>query len=269
MEKGNTEIFANYIIEYTNFDYFKIEPKNPYPISYNEMLEVCKNEQNSNARPDIKEYLDSIEQYDIILLGHPIWNSKAPNIILSFLDHYDFKDKTIITFVTHGGSGFGQSISQITNYLNDVTVKQGLAIEGTKIRSDASKDDVISWIDSLNLNTEAKMKETVLNRYKAMEQAMIDKNMTILNEIILDGTTFRHMSGMVQTKEEYLKDIEDGLLDYQAYSIENEEISINGDDAYINAKVTLTANAYGTQGAWPFNVNAHFKLINGIWHYTN
>ena len=266
---GNTEVFANYIIDYTGFDSYKIEPKTPYPVDYYEMLDVCKVEQSSNLRPKIKSFIESIDKYDVILLGHPIWNSKAPNIILSFLDHYDFSGKTIITFVTHGGSGFGSSISQLSGYLPNTKINQGLEIAGIDIRNENSKKKVEEWIDSLNLNLEATMKSEVLNRYKAMEQAMVDANIDTLNEIILEGTTFRHMSGKVQTKEEYLNDIKNGALDYQAYTIENEEITIDGDDAYIKAKVTLTANAYGAQGSWPFNVNAHMKKINGIWYYTN
>ena len=269
VDKGNTKVFAEYIIDYTHFDNYEIEPANPYPIDYYEMLDVCKEEQTNNTRPEIKSFIESINQYDTILLGHPIWNGKAPNIILSFLDHYDFKDKNIITFVTHGGSGFGSSISQLSDYLPSSNVKAGLAIEGTKIREENSKSQVISWLDSLNFNAENKMKEEVLNRYKNMQKAMVDADTELLDEIILDGTIFKHMSGKVQTKEEYLDDIKSGALDYQAYTIEDEIITINGDDAYIEAKVTLTANAYGSQGSWPFNVNAHMKRIDGIWYYTN
>ena len=113
------------------------------------------------------------------------------------------------------------------------------------------------------------MEENILNRYKAMQQAMIDVDMDVLNEIILDGTTFKHMSGNVQTKAEYLKEIERGILDYKAYTIENEKVTMDGNDAYLSARVTLTAKAYGVAGSWPFNVNAHFKKINGVWYYTN
>ena len=113
------------------------------------------------------------------------------------------------------------------------------------------------------------MKEEVLERYKTMQQAMVDADMTVLNEVISEGTTFRHMSGRVQTKAEYLKDIEDGVLDYRAYTIEDASVTIDGENAYVKAKVTLTANAYGAYGSWPFNVNAHFKKINGVWYYTN
>ncbi len=45
--------------------------------------------------------------------------------------------------------------------------------------------------------------EMVLNRYKEMQQAMIDKDIDKLNKIVKDGTTFTHMSGKNQTKEEY------------------------------------------------------------------
>ena len=113
------------------------------------------------------------------------------------------------------------------------------------------------------------MKEEVLERYKTMQQAMVDADTTILNEVISEGTTFRHMSGRVQKKEEYLKDIEDGVLDYRAYTIEDVSVTIDGEDAYVKAKVTLTANAYGTYGSWPFSVNAHFKRINSSWYSTN
>ena len=30
-----------------------------------------------------------------------------------------------------------------------------------------------------------------------------------------------------------------------------------------------TANAYGAQGSWPFNVTAHLVKIDGEWYMTN
>lgn len=132
----------------------------------------------------------------------------------------------------------------------------------------SSNNDVQS-IPVHEVEEDKTMKEEVLERYKTMQQAMVDADTTILNEVISEGTTFRHLSGRVQTKEEYLKDIEDGVLDYRAYTIEDASVTIDGEDAYVKAKVTLTANAYGTYGSWPFSVNAHFKRINSIWYYTN
>lgn len=124
-----------------------------------------------------------------------------------------------------------------------------------------NKDDNIS-----NLTNE---EGTILNIYKEMQQAMIDKDIDKLNKIVKDGTTFTHMSGKTQTKEEYFEDIKTGALDYQSYTIENPSVSIEENKAILKARVTLTANAYGAQGSYPFNVTAFFEKIDDEWLYTN
>ena len=109
----------------------------------------------------------------------------------------------------------------------------------------------------------------VLNKYKEMQQTMVDKDIDKLNNIVKDGTTFTHMSGKTQTKEEYFADIESKALDYQSYTIENTKVEIDGNKAILTARVILTANAYGAQGSWPFNVIAYFEKINNEWLYRN
>ena len=109
----------------------------------------------------------------------------------------------------------------------------------------------------------------VLAAYETIQQAMIDKDIDTLDRVILDGTTFTHMSGKTQTKEEYFADIRDGRLDYQSYTMENTKIVIDGDEATLTSRVVLTANAYGAQGSWPFNVTAHFTKIDGEWYSHN
>lgn len=111
--------------------------------------------------------------------------------------------------------------------------------------------------------------EIILNRYKEMQQAMIDKDIDKLNKIVKDGTTFTHMSGKTQKKEEYLEDIRRGSLDYQSYTIEDPKVTIDGNKAILKARVTLTANAYCAQGSYPFNISAYFEKINDEWLYTN
>ena len=109
----------------------------------------------------------------------------------------------------------------------------------------------------------------VIARYRAVQQAMIDKDIDTLDKIILDGTIFRHMSGKTQTKDEYFADIRNGRLDYQSYTMTDEKVEINGNDATLTCYVVLTANAYGAQGSWPFNVTAHLVKIDGEWYMTN
>ena len=73
VERGNTEMIVDYLKEITNIKVFKINPQTEYPINYDETLKIVKNEQNINSRPEIKEPLTNIDDYDIILLGYPVW----------------------------------------------------------------------------------------------------------------------------------------------------------------------------------------------------
>lgn len=109
----------------------------------------------------------------------------------------------------------------------------------------------------------------VLEVYEKVQQAMIDKDIDTLDRIIKDGTTFTHMSGKTQTKEEYFGEIADGTLNYYKYKIENCNITVNGDTATLKADVTLTAKVYGISGSWTLRVNPHFEKINGEWIYCN
>lgn len=111
--------------------------------------------------------------------------------------------------------------------------------------------------------------DKVLAAYKTMQQAMIDKNIDTLNHIVKDGTTFTHMSGKTQSKDEYFGEIADGTLNYFKYKISGCNITFNGSNATLSADVTLTAKVYGISGSWTLPVNAHFEKINDEWIYTN
>ena len=145
IEKGNTAIVADAIVEQTGADSFEILPKNDnYPTTYNELTDVAKEEQNQNARPEIKDILQNFEQYDTIYLGYPIWWGDLPMICYTFLESYDFSGKTIIPFCTHAGSGNAGTQSKIQSAVPKATVKDVLAITGTDTQnnSDSVKTSV-------------------------------------------------------------------------------------------------------------------------------
>lgn len=95
---GNTEKMASYIQEQTNGDLLKIEPLNPYPTDYEECGEVALVERDENARPEIANLPDSIEGYDTIFIGYPIWWHTAPMIIGTFLENYDLSGVEVYPF---------------------------------------------------------------------------------------------------------------------------------------------------------------------------
>ena len=142
---GNTEVFANYLKKNANITSYRIVPATPYSDNYNTMLEIAQQERNNNARPEIKDPLTDISQYNTILLGYPIWYSHIPNIVITQLEKLNFKDKTIYPFNTHGSSGVGSSINDIKEYAPEAKVMDGYPIKGSEIRN--KEEDIIDWLD--------------------------------------------------------------------------------------------------------------------------
>lgn len=150
IEKGNTAIVADMIVEQTGSDSFEILPKSDnYPMTYKELTDVAKKEQNQNARPEIKDTVQNFEQYDTIYLGYPIWWGDLPMICYTFLESYDFSGKTIIPFCTHAGSGSAGTQSKIQSAVPIATVKEVLAIAGTDTQNnpDSVKTAVSKWLN--------------------------------------------------------------------------------------------------------------------------
>ena len=151
---GNTEMIVNYLEEVTEIaNIYKINPETPYPESYQETVNIARNEKNNNARPGIKDPLTDISKYDTILLGYPIWHGNIPNIVMTQLELLDFKGKTIYPFNTHGGSGVGSSINDIKNSAPGADVKDGFPLKGDYARKTDSHEDIRKWLNN-KLNIE-------------------------------------------------------------------------------------------------------------------
>jgi flavodoxin len=133
LEKGNTEVIAEYINEFTGADLFKVEPEIDYPSDYMECIDIAKKEQQDNARPELKESLTDISDYDRIFIGFPNWWGTLPMPMFSQLEQLDFTGKIVKPFVTHEGSGFGASQKDLKKLCSGAEIKKGLSIAGGKV----------------------------------------------------------------------------------------------------------------------------------------
>ena len=110
-----------------------------------ECTELAKEELNNNVRPELKEYLNDIDDYDIIYLGFPNWWNTLPMAVWTQLEKLDFEGKIIKPFVTHEGSGFGRSEKDIKKLCNGSEIRKGLSIQGSLVNN--SKDKVKTWLN--------------------------------------------------------------------------------------------------------------------------
>lgn len=136
LELGNTEVVAAKIKDLLpDADMFHIDTVHKYSDSYMTCIEEAKQELRNQARPEMKERLDSIDQYDTVILGYPNWWGTMPMVCYTFLESFDFTGKTIIPFCTNEGSGMGSSERFIKKLCPSANVLSGVSIHGAEAQN--------------------------------------------------------------------------------------------------------------------------------------
>lgn len=167
---GNTARMAQWIQEYVGGDLFPIVVTDPYPDNYDECLDRAADEKAENARPELADHLNNIDDYDVVFLGFPNWWYTAPMAVFSFIEEYDFSGKTIVPFCAHGTGGIAGSVQDITAALPDsAEVLEPFGVYRAEIGQAQSK--INEWLANLGFQ---KKEESV-----AMENGERSLKMTI------------------------------------------------------------------------------------------
>lgn len=153
VKPGNVSKMADWIQQRVGGDLFPIVVAEPYPGNYDECLERAADEKAGNARPELVNHVENMDDYDVIFLGFPNWWYTAPMAIFSFIEEYDLSGKTIIPFCAHGTGGIAGSVRDITDALPESTqVLEPIGVYRADINS--AQPEVNDWLDTLGF-TEA------------------------------------------------------------------------------------------------------------------
>ncbi len=147
LKVGNTEKMAGYIKDITGGDLFEITTVKSYPLDYTETTRVAQRELDDNTRPELKEYLTDLDEYDTLILGYPNWWGTMPMAVFSCFELVDLSGKTILPFCTHEGSGLGHSIQDLKSFAGNAEIKEGLAVQGSQV--DQAQQTVSRWLKNL------------------------------------------------------------------------------------------------------------------------
>ena len=134
-------------------DLFYIDTVRKYPDNHMKKIEIAKQEYHENARPELAKPVENMSDYDVILIGYPIWHGRMPQAIYSFIESYDLAGKTVIPFNTHEGSVQSGTQQVIENALPGCAVLQGLAIQGKTAQENETRTrELLSdWLAGLKL----------------------------------------------------------------------------------------------------------------------
>ena len=133
----------------TGGDLYQIEPAVPYTDDYDTLLDIARQEQAENARPELASPVENWDSYDVIFVGYPNWWSDAPMAVYTFLEAYDFTGKTLIPFNTSASGGFGRSLSGIEESAAGANILDGLALTEGELGD--VQGEVSSWLAGLRL----------------------------------------------------------------------------------------------------------------------
>jgi len=142
IEKGNTEIIAEYVRDFTNADMFKVEPVVPYAKDYMTCIEEAK-KRIGNA--PIKGEVGNISPYEVVYIMSPIyWGTYAPEMETALKD-LDFTGKTIRIITTHEGSGLANVPSDVKRICKGANVlDDAIAIRGKDCIN--AKEKIENWV---------------------------------------------------------------------------------------------------------------------------
>ena len=148
---GVTAKVADMLADAVGADIYEIRPEVPYTkadLNWMDKKSRSTIEMNDKAsRPAVADKDAKIDQYDTIFVGFPIWWYRAPSIINTFLESYDFSGKKIILFATSGSSGFGKTVEELK-----VSVPASCEIiEGKLLNGKQTIPSIREWTEALNL----------------------------------------------------------------------------------------------------------------------
>lgn len=105
--------------------------------------------------------------------------------------------------------------------------------------------------------------------YRDMYKAMVEKDSATLDRVHADEFVLVHMTGMRQSKREYIRAIMDGTLNYYSATHEQTDITIDGDRATLTGRSRVTAAVFGS-GRSTWRLQLRFGLVrrNGRWLFT-
>lgn len=103
----HTRGIARQVQEQAGGDLFEIRPAQAYSEDYDTTERQARKETRDGDRPPLAEQMETLNSYDVVLLGTPNWFNTVASPVASFLAENDFSERKIAVFCTNGGGGLG------------------------------------------------------------------------------------------------------------------------------------------------------------------
>lgn len=151
---GNTERMAQTIRSTLNCDIIAVEPETPYDEDYNAMLDRAQAELDAIGQgnyPAITTSVESLEDYDIVFVGYPIWFGHMATPMQTFLHSHAslLSGKRIALFASSGSSGISTSERDAASLVPDAVFEESLLLTSGTLSNMGTR--IPAWLEQLGI----------------------------------------------------------------------------------------------------------------------
>jgi flavodoxin len=132
-QTGNTEVVAELFQAYLDADVEAIQVVNPYDADFGATIERCLKEREEGVLPEIEPIKADLKNYDLIVLGYPVWFGTYAPPIASLLNSIDLSGKKVLPFCTFGSGGLDSSVKDLEAKLPDSEILPGYGVRAARL----------------------------------------------------------------------------------------------------------------------------------------
>ena len=143
---GYTASLAKKVAEVAGADHFEIKPVEPYTdadLKWTNPVARCNKEKIGKKDVPVESRVQDFDEYELILIGFPVWYFTAPNIISTFVKSYDFSGKKGALFATSGGSDITKAPATLQPLM------KGEIVGAKRFEADAARPEISAWLNSI------------------------------------------------------------------------------------------------------------------------
>ena len=147
---GHTKMIANIIKKKLDCDVLELEPKYEFSSDYDEVVKEYQNNEKDKSTVDIKDSNINLDNYDVIIIGSPVWWYSITPVVREFLKENNLEGKTVIPFATNAG-WLGRTFKEIEELCKNSSVTNEMNIVFGSYSDDlvTSMDEINNWINTL------------------------------------------------------------------------------------------------------------------------
>ena len=143
---GNTRQIGEAIQKLTGATIVEIEPVNAYPANYDACVKQAEKEVKQGFEPELQALSISLDEYDTIYLGTPVWWYTFAPPLRTLLNSTDWTGKTVYPFATHGG-GLGSTFEDFKAFCKNADVKDGFDIYFSGKSHRKTEGEIKAWLE--------------------------------------------------------------------------------------------------------------------------